>query len=175
MSTDAAPIKPLSRAQRPIAQHLVEGLSTAEIAGRVWVTDSTVTSHLRRIRSNLHCDTRCSRAVLAHALLQADLVKPPVLPPLFKPFTPSPAALLLLRAIAEHSAAADIARAAKVAPSSLGARTRKLIYAMRAHDAAHLVGLGHTLGLLPTQQSADTMTDRQASAPRSVPPRTRTP
>ncbi|MFJ9547885.1 LuxR C-terminal-related transcriptional regulator [Streptomyces erythrochromogenes] len=161
MSTVAAPIKPLSKAQKPVAQHLVEGLSTAETAERVWVTASTVTSHLRTIRSNLHRDSRCSRAVLAHALLQNGLVEPPVLPPLFKPFTPSPGALLLLKAIAEHSAPADIARAAKVAPSSLKARTRKLMHAMQASDAAHLVGLGYTLGFLHPHQSDGAVTERK--------------
>ncbi|MFZ3492135.1 helix-turn-helix domain-containing protein [Streptomyces sp. 5.8] len=175
MSTVAAPNARLSPAQRPVAQHLVEGLSSAETAEQLWVTASTVTSHLRRIRANLHCESRCSRAVLTHTLLQHGLVKPPALPPLFEPFTPSPGALLLLRAIAEHSATADIARAAKIAPSSLKARTRKLVYAMRASDSAHLVGLGHTLGLLGPTQPAGTVTGHPVNAARPVSPRKRTP
>lgn len=175
MSTVAAPIAPLSAAQRPVAQHLVEGLSSAEIAERLWVTASTVTSHLRTIRTKLHCDSRCSRAVLAHTLLQHRLVQPPALPPLFDPVTPSPGSLLLLRAIAEHSASADIARAARIAPSSLKTRTRKLMYAMRAADSAHLVGLGHSLGLLRPTQAADTTTGRPVNAAHTVPARKRTP
>lgn len=77
MSPIAAPVKPLSAAQNPVAQHLVEGRSNAEIAARLWVTNGTVTFHLRRIRSNLHCDPGCAHAVLSHALLQHRLVRPP--------------------------------------------------------------------------------------------------
>lgn len=156
MST-AAPIKPLGAAQRPIAQHLVEGSTNEQIAKRLCLSANTVASHVRRIRAHLHCDTGCSRAVLAHTLLKHRLVRPPALPPLFDSFAPSPGVLLLVWAIAEHSAHADIAHAAQIAPSALQTRALDLMYAMRAGNRAHLVGLGHTLGILtdgPARQPA---------------------
>ncbi|MFF5781856.1 LuxR C-terminal-related transcriptional regulator [Streptomyces virginiae] len=182
--TSQAPsaVAPLTPVQRPIAQHVVEGWSNTKIAKECWVSPSTVTTHLRRIRVRLHGEKRCSRAVLAHTLLRYRLVDPPPLPPKLEPFTPSRGTLLLLRALAEHSLAADIAEAAQIAPTSVGTRTRKLMRTMQATDPAHLIGIAHALGFLrpgpPAQPAAavpsDPGTTIRTNLPNTLAPRRRT-
>ncbi|MGP3690875.1 LuxR C-terminal-related transcriptional regulator [Streptomyces sp. IBSNAI002] len=147
--TTAAPVTPLSKALQSVAQLLVQGKTNAQIARQLWVSTHTVDSHIQSIRDHLHADTGCSRAVLAHTLLKHRLVRPPAVPELFDPsFAPNPEGLLLVRAFAEHSATTDIVRAAQITPGALRNRAHNLKLAMRADNRAHIVGLGHTLGIL---------------------------
>ncbi|MFB7781431.1 LuxR C-terminal-related transcriptional regulator [Streptomyces vinaceus] len=144
MSTTA--IKPLRKGLQSAAELLVEGKTNAQIARQLWVSTHTVDSHVSSIRIHVHADTGCSRAVLAHTLLTQRLVPPPALPPRWDPsFAPSPAALVLIRAFAEHSSTTDIAQALKITPGALRSRATNLKRAMRADNRAHIVGLGHTL------------------------------
>ncbi|MFE9802967.1 LuxR C-terminal-related transcriptional regulator [Streptomyces goshikiensis] len=142
------PVSPITPAQKRLAAHLVQGLSNSEIAAEEYLAPDTVSSHVRGIRQNLHCPPRSSRPVLAHALLLHGQVEAPPLPALRPAFEANEHERLLLRAIAEHSAPADIARAAKIAPRDLKSRTEELVRAAGASDSTHLVGLGHALGLL---------------------------
>ncbi|MEU6214384.1 LuxR C-terminal-related transcriptional regulator [Streptomyces sp. NPDC047023] len=148
MTTLKAPITPITPSQKRLAAHLLQGLSNSEIAAQEYLALDTVSSHLRGMRQNLHCPPRCSRPVLAHMLLVHRQVGPPPVPPLCLPFAATEDDRLLLHAIAEHSAPADIARAARIAPCDLKPLTESLIRTVGATSATHLVGLGHALGLL---------------------------
>jgi DNA-binding CsgD family transcriptional regulator len=145
-TTVAAPITPLTRAQKRVAAHLVCGLTNPEIAGEEHLSGDTVSSHVRVMRESLHCPPRSSRAVLAHALLSHQQVPPP--PLLRRAFEPDADDLLLIRAIAEHSRPDDIARAARIPAGELRTRTDGLVRRAGASNAAHLIGLAHTHGIL---------------------------
>lgn len=146
-TTVAAPVTPLTRAQRRIAAHLVCGLTNPEIAGEEHLSGDTVSSHVRVMRQNLHCPPRSSRAVLAHALLTHQQAPPPPRPLLRRAFEPDADDQLLIRAIAEHSRPDDIARAARIPGGELRTRTDGLVRRAGASNAAHLIGLAHTLGI----------------------------
>lgn len=146
-----APITPLTAAQKRVAAHLVCGLTNSEIASEEQMAHDTVTSHIRGMRQSLHCPPRATRAVLAHALLSHKQVPPPPLPLLRRPFEPDQDDQRLIRANAEHSRAADVARAARVPASELRARTDTLSRRAGANNATHLVGLAHTRGLFGGQ------------------------
>ncbi|MDR3083385.1 MAG: DNA-binding protein, partial [Streptomyces sp.] len=115
-------ITPLTAAQKRVAAHLVCGLTNREIATEEHRTGDTVTSYIRTMRQHLHCPPRASRAVLAHALLSHKQVPPPPLPLWRRPFEPDEDDQRLIRAHAEHSRPADIARAAGVSAGELRAR-----------------------------------------------------
>ncbi|KOU40201.1 hypothetical protein ADK55_32085 [Streptomyces sp. WM4235] len=146
--TTTAPVKPLPPAQKRIAEHLVQGLSNNEIATKEHLSLDTVSSHIRGMRQSLHCPPRASRPVLVHTLLLHRQVTTPQFPPQRPTFQPSEVEQLLLKAIAEHSAPADIARAAKIAPSDVKARTQDLVRAAGVIDSTRLMSLGHALGFL---------------------------
>lgn len=148
MTTTTAPITPLTAAQIRIATHLVQGLTNREIATAEHLTPGTVSGQISGLRQNLHCPPHSSRPFLAHTLLLHRLVPPPPLPEPHPPFTANENEQLLLKAIAEHSAPANIARAAKIAPGDVKCHTQDLVLAARATDPTHLVALGHTLGIL---------------------------
>ncbi|WP_107470940.1 LuxR C-terminal-related transcriptional regulator [Streptomyces sp. WZ.A104] len=147
-TTVAAPITPLTRAQKRVAAHLVCGLTNPEIAGEEHLSGDTVSSHVRVMRESLHCPPRSSRAVLAHTLLSHQQVPPPPPPLLRRVFEPDADDLLLIRAIAEHSRPDDIARAARIPVGELRTRTDGLVRRTGASNAAHLIGLAHTHGIL---------------------------
>ncbi|MFK4688223.1 LuxR C-terminal-related transcriptional regulator [Streptomyces pristinaespiralis] len=155
-ATAAAPITPLTRAQKRVAAHLVCGLTNPEIAGEEHLSGDTVSSHVRVMRESLHCPPRSSRAVLAHALLSHEQVPPPPPPPplLRRAFEPDADDLLLIRAVAEHSRPDDIARAARIPAGELRARTDGLVRRAGASNAAHLIGLAHTHGIFGGEGSA---------------------
>ncbi|WP_331752395.1 LuxR C-terminal-related transcriptional regulator [Streptomyces sp. NBC_00829] len=148
MTTTTAPITPITPAQQRIAEHLVQGLTNSEIATEEHLSGDTVSSHIRGMRQNLHCPPRSSRPVLAHALLLHRQVAVPSLPVSRPPFTADENQQRLLKALAGHSAPADIARAARIARADVKPFTEDLVRAAGANDATQLIGWGHALGLL---------------------------
>lgn len=64
----------LSDRERDVVTLLAEGLSNAEIGGRLWVTEATVKTHVSRILTKLGCDNRVQVALMAH---QAGLIDQP--------------------------------------------------------------------------------------------------
>lgn len=145
-TTGTIAITPLTTAQRRVARHLIRGADNQYIAAHAHLSPGTVKNHISNIREKLNCPPRSTRAVLVHALLTHRQVPPPAVP--------CPDVGLgteernLLRAIADHSHADDIAEAAGIAPADLRARTAALIDKTGAEDSAHLVGIGHALAVL---------------------------
>ncbi|NEB88918.1 DNA-binding protein [Streptomyces anulatus] len=142
----SAPITPLNPAQHRVAQQLVEGLSTQEIAAKNGLAIETIRQYVRNIRRSLHCPPRCKPHVLVHYVLAAGQVTPPAterpLPVLDE------AQRLLLRAVAEHSAPRDVALAAKIAPADLRTALYELLDTTGADTVTQLVVLAHAWGLL---------------------------
>ncbi|MGE9695617.1 DNA-binding protein [Streptomyces sp. NRRL F-5630] len=143
-----APITPLQPALQRIAQHLVDGLTTCEIATRTGLTVGTIRQYIRDIRDSVHCPPRCKPQVLVHLLLVAEQV---ALPTSDRP-TPELNAeqLLLLRAVAEHSDSSDVALAARLAPADVRSAIDQLLDETGAADVTQLVVLAHAWGLLGT-------------------------
>jgi DNA-binding NarL/FixJ family response regulator len=131
-----------------VAQHLVDGLTTREIATRTGLSVDTVRQYICDIRTNLGCPPRCKPPVLVHFLLAAEQVNPPTTD---KP-TPvlSPGQQLLLQAVAEHSKPRDIALAAKIAPADVPSALGELLGKTGAADATQLIVLADAWGLLGT-------------------------
>ncbi|MFD4987393.1 LuxR C-terminal-related transcriptional regulator [Streptomyces sp. NPDC058374] len=150
--TTNAPITPLTPTLQRVAQHLANGLTAQEIATQTVLSPVTVRQYLRDIRESLHCPSRCKFPVIVHRLFAAQQVAPPTAegpaPQL------SPVQLLLLRAVAEHSDARDIAVAAKLAPADQRAALDQLLADTGARDTTHLVILAHGWKLLPTDPTA---------------------
>ncbi|MFD4338081.1 DNA-binding protein [Streptomyces anulatus] len=144
--TTRAPITPLSPAQHRVAQQLVDGLSTQEIATRNGLAFETIRQYVRDIKRCLHLPPRCKPHVLVHFVLAAEQVTPPA--------TEQPAPVLtekqglLLRAVAEHSAPRDVALAAKIAPADLRTALYELLDTTGADTVTRLVVLAHAWGLL---------------------------
>ncbi|WP_408992222.1 DNA-binding protein [Streptomyces sp. 1268] len=144
--TTRAPITPLNPAQHRVAQQLVDGLSTREIAARNGLSIETIREYVRVIRQSLHCPPRCKPQVLVHFVLAAEQVTPPA--------TERPAPVLneaqglLLRAVAEHSASREVALAARIAPADLRSALGELLNKTGANDVTQLVVLAHAWGLL---------------------------
>lgn len=152
--TTSAPITPLNPAEHRVAQQLVDGLSTREIAVRSGLSIHTVREYVRVIRQSLHCPPRCKLQVLMHFVLASGQVTPPA--------TERPAPVLneaqglLLRAVAEHSASGDVALAARIAPADVRSALGELLDKTGADDVTQLVVLAHAWGLLGTRP-ADTV------------------
>lgn len=144
--TTSAPITPLKPTHQRVAQHLVDGHNAQEIATRTGLTPNTVRQYVRDIRVSVHCPPRCKPQVLAHLLLAAEQVAPPI------PERPTPELkaeqLHLLRAVAEYSTPGDIALAAKIAPADLRSALDELLDEAGAADATQLVVLAHAWHLL---------------------------
>ncbi|MEE1930668.1 LuxR C-terminal-related transcriptional regulator [Streptomyces sp. TRM 70351] len=151
-----APITPITPAQKRIAAHLVCGLTNSEIAGKEQLAHDTVKSHIRTMRQNLRCPQRSSRPVLAHTLLRHAQVSPPPLPAGCGAFEADEDDQRLIRAIAEHSRPADIARAAGMTQRHLRDRANDLAHRAGAADTTHLVALAHTHGILNSEGTAAT-------------------
>ncbi|MFE3073611.1 hypothetical protein [Streptomyces sp. NPDC059247] len=98
--------------QSQIADLVVLGAGNQQIAATIYMSDSTLNTALRAIRELVHCPPGGSRPVLAHALLRHGHPPPP-LTAKASAFTPDEAELNLIRAHAEHSRAADVARAGR--------------------------------------------------------------
>jgi pimeloyl-ACP methyl ester carboxylesterase/DNA-binding CsgD family transcriptional regulator len=62
----------LTERERAILTHLAHGLSNAEIAKRLFISEKTVRNHLTHIFDKLHVDSRAKAIVLAH---QSGLVR----------------------------------------------------------------------------------------------------
>ncbi|MBZ6107791.1 LuxR C-terminal-related transcriptional regulator [Streptomyces olivaceus] len=152
VTTAHAPITPLTPTLQRVAQHLANGLTAQEIATQTGLAAVTVRQYLRDIRESLHCPPRCKPPVIVHRLFAVQQVASPTAD---RP-TPqlSPEQLLLLRAVAEHSDARDIAVAAKLAPADQRAALDQLLIDTGARDTTHLVILAHGWKLLGTDPAA---------------------
>jgi len=64
--TDTKKLDQLTDRERAILAHLAEGLSNAEIASKVFISEKTVRNHLTSIFSKLEVDSRAKAIVLAH-------------------------------------------------------------------------------------------------------------
>jgi len=64
---DAPRLDELTERERAILTHLAHGLSNAEIASRVFISEKTVRNHLTSIFSKLDVDSRAKAIVLAHS------------------------------------------------------------------------------------------------------------
>ncbi|MEU3550598.1 MULTISPECIES: LuxR C-terminal-related transcriptional regulator [Streptomyces] len=148
-ATTSAPITPLTPALQRVAQHLANGLTPAQIATQTGLSAVTVRQYVREIRQSLHCPPRCKPPVIVHRLFTAQLVIPPTAD------RPAPRLssdqLLLLRAVAEHSDAREIAVAAKLAPADLRAALDQLLADTGAQDTTQLVVLAHGWHLLTAE------------------------
>lgn len=152
--TTSAPITPLTPTVRRVAQHLADGLTPQEIATETGLSAVTVRQYVRDIRQSLHCPPRCKPPVIVHRLftaqqvasLTADTATPEL----------STEQLLLIRAVAEHSDARDIAIAAKIAPADLRAALGQLLADTGARDSTQLVILAHGWELLTAEQAQPT-------------------
>ncbi|MEU3640036.1 DNA-binding protein [Streptomyces albogriseolus] len=148
--TAHAPITPLTPTLQRVAQHLANGLTAREIATQSQRAVVTVRQYIRDIRQSLHCPPRCTLPVLVHRLLTTQQVASPTAD---KPAPQiSGEQLLLLRSVAEHSDARDIAIAAKLAPTDQRAALDQLLDDTGARDTAHLVILAHGWKLLPAER-----------------------
>lgn len=65
-TTDPARLAQLTERERAILTHLAHGLSNADIAKRVFISEKTVRNHLTSIFSKLDVDSRAKAIVLAH-------------------------------------------------------------------------------------------------------------
>ncbi|MFI8872251.1 helix-turn-helix transcriptional regulator [Streptomyces sp. NPDC055243] len=144
--TSSAPITPLKPTLQRIAQHLVEGLTTRDIATRTGLSANSIRQYVYEIRRSVHCPPRCKPPVLVHFLCTAKEVELPTtgmpVPDL------SPEQESLLQAVAEHSKPRDIALAANIAPADVRSALNELLDKTRTADATQLVVLAHTWGLL---------------------------
>lgn len=144
--TTSAPITPLKPTLRRIAQHLVDGLTTQDIATRTGLSANSIRQYIYEIRRSVHCPPRCKPPVLLHFLYTAQEAE---LPPADRPVPDlSPEQGRLLRAVAEHSKPRDIALAANIAPADVRSALNELLDKTGTADATQLVVLGHTWGLL---------------------------
>ncbi|MEU3796054.1 helix-turn-helix transcriptional regulator [Streptomyces fructofermentans] len=148
--TTCAPITPLTPTLQRVAQHLANGLVPQEIALATGLSAETIRQYLRDIRHRLHCPPRCKPPVIVHRLFATEQV--PV-PPAKRP-TPQldPEERLLLRAVAEHSDARDVALAAKLAPPDLRPALDQLLAVTGSPDTTRLVILAHGWKLLTNEQ-----------------------
>ncbi|GAX56689.1 DNA-binding protein [Streptomyces olivochromogenes] len=147
--TTSAPITPLTPTLQRVAQHLANPLTPQEIATKTGLSAVTVRQYVRDIRESLHCPPRCKPPVIVHRLFALQQVAPPTAD------SPTPELgseqLLLLRAVAEHSDARDIAVAAKIAPADLRAALDQLLADTGARDTTQLVILAHGWKLLTAE------------------------
>lgn len=67
----------LTRRELEVLQLVVEGLSNAEIAARLYIVEGTVKNHLHNILEKLHLENRVQAATYA---MREGLVKPPEVP-----------------------------------------------------------------------------------------------
>jgi pimeloyl-ACP methyl ester carboxylesterase/DNA-binding CsgD family transcriptional regulator len=65
-ASGAARLEQLTERERAILAHLAHGLSNAEIAERVFISEKTVRNHLTSIFAKLEVDSRAKAIVLAH-------------------------------------------------------------------------------------------------------------
>ncbi|MET9869384.1 DNA-binding protein [Streptomyces sp. NPDC006386] len=149
--TTSAPITPLTPTLQRIAQQLANGLTPPEITTRTGLSPVTVRQYIRDIRASVHCPPRCKSPVIVHRLFALQQVAPPLAD------RPAPELssdqLLLLKAVAEHSDARDIAVAAKIAPADLRAALDQLLADTGAQDTTQLVILAHGWNLLTAAQT----------------------
>lgn len=150
--TTSAPITPLKPTLQRIAQHLVGGLTTEDIATRTGLSANSIRQYIYEIRRSVHCPPRCKPPVLLHFLCTAKEVE---LPPADKPVPDlSPEQVRLLRAVAEHSKPRDIALAANIAPADVRSALNELLDKTGTADATQLVVHGHTWGLLGADKTS---------------------
>src|SRR5262249_54535960 len=121
------------------------------IATKAGLSAVTVRQYIRHIRESLHCPPRCKPPVIVHRLFVAQQVVSPAAD------RPTPDLGLeqqhLLQAVAEHSDAYDIARAAKIAPADLRAALDQLLTDTGTSDTTELVIRAHGWKLLTADQA----------------------
>ncbi|MFE2268470.1 LuxR C-terminal-related transcriptional regulator [Streptomyces lavendulae] len=163
MTTTDTPSSPtlLTRDQRRVAARLVYGASNQLIAVHVHLAVFTVASHLAAARRKLD-RPGSSRAVLAHALLTAREVQPPAITGPTPEFTARDRQVI--RAVAEHSHNAAIGDAIGVRADDVRAEIDALAAKAGAHNAVHLVGLGHAWGILGKSAAASTLSQPALAA-----------
>ncbi|MFF4179863.1 sigma-70 family RNA polymerase sigma factor [Streptomyces sp. NPDC001750] len=137
----------LTAEQKEAAAPFVYGATDEAIAAQLHLSVEGVTSRLKALRARLNCKG-ASRPVVVHALLTARHVAPPRCNRAVPDFTEEE--LRLLRAVAEHSVNTDIGRAIGMPASRVWAHIDALVAKACADNPAHMVGLGHTWGLLDT-------------------------
>jgi DNA-binding CsgD family transcriptional regulator len=136
----------ISEAQQSIAQLVVRGASDTEISAQLTLSESTVRSHITKGRKILGCRPGSNHAVYVHALLCHRQVLPPQAPrPCTRLTEPEQR---LLQAIAGHTTIDEIARAAGIHRDDVRLESAALRDKTGAVNDAHLVGIGHGLGLL---------------------------
>ncbi|MFF9458097.1 LuxR C-terminal-related transcriptional regulator [Streptomyces flaveolus] len=147
MTTTDTPPSPtlLTRDQQRVAARLVYGASNQLIARQVKLAVFTVASHLAAARRKLDRPSS-SRAVLTHALLTAREVPPPSATEPAPKFTERDRQVI--RAVAEHTLNAAISDAIGVRADDVRAEIDAVVVKAGARNAAHLVGLAHTHGIL---------------------------
>jgi DNA-binding CsgD family transcriptional regulator len=59
--------------EREVLELVAEGLSSREIAGRLWVTEETVKTHIRRLHDRLGARTRAHAVAIA---FRAGILRP---------------------------------------------------------------------------------------------------
>jgi DNA-binding NarL/FixJ family response regulator len=150
--TTSAPLTPLKPTHQRLAQHLLDGLATRDIATRTFLSPHTIRQYVREIRVSVHCPPRCKPQVLAHFLLVAKQVAPPTTD------RPAPeltaAQQLLLKAVAEHSTLRDTALAARITPADVRPALDELLDETGAADVTQLIVLAHAWGLLGAEPTA---------------------
>ncbi|ROQ70252.1 hypothetical protein EDD93_4765 [Streptomyces sp. 840.1] len=146
LTAGSPPITPLKPTHQSIAQHLVNGLDPRNIAAETGLSANTIRQYVHEIRASVHCPPRCKLPVLVHLLLSAQQV---ALPTSDRPMPElSPEQHQMLKAVAEHTAARDIALAARIAPADVRSALVDLLDATGAGDVTQLVVLAHAWGLL---------------------------
>ena len=64
--TDKAEAPRVTRRELEVLQLIAEGMSTREISRRLWVTDETVKTHVRRLLDKLGARTRAQAVAVAY-------------------------------------------------------------------------------------------------------------
>ncbi|MEW2620954.1 LuxR C-terminal-related transcriptional regulator [Streptomyces sp. NPDC048106] len=148
---DPFPTRRLTPSERRLAAYVVKGLNAREIASAAQLKLGTVNSKLHSMRWTLRCPERCSLAVVAHHLLDAEVVIAPT-PQRAAPVL-SPEQFSLLKAVTTYSQPLYIARAANLVTADLPAALDQLLADTGAQNTTHLVVLAHGWKLLLAEQA----------------------
>jgi DNA-binding CsgD family transcriptional regulator len=140
------PINPLTEAERRVAELVVQGKMDDDIAAALALSKHTVRGHVRMIRNKLGCLPRCSRPVLAHALLYTGEVRAPEPVREAPDFTPDQ--LRLLNAVATQTGIYEIGLAARIAPADVRALVDVLVHEAQVGDVTQLVTAAYGWRLL---------------------------
>lgn len=141
MTTIRAPIRPLTRVQRKIAEQLIRGLSPADIALCNHLSRPAVDQQIRILCARVDLRWPCPQHLLVHALIASGRMPRPAPRRPAPDITPSQ--MELLRALAQHEHPSKIARGAGIARTEVRERTRSLVEHAEATGLTHLIILAH--------------------------------